>query len=99
MVDRKGQAVRGLTKNDFVVTENGVPQTVTSFEAVAVPSRPTSPAAPVRPRVSTNLEADTQRGRPFVVVFDDIHLSPVQATARGAWSSRSWRPRWARATS
>ena len=43
MVDRKGQPVRGLTKDDFAVTENGVPQAVTSFEAVVVP-----PAAPRR---------------------------------------------------
>jgi VWFA-related protein len=84
VADRKGQAVRGLTKNDFVVTENGAPQTVTSFEAVAVPSLPDQPGAPVRPRISTNLEADTKRSRTFVVVFDDIHLSPLQATrARG----------------
>jgi VWFA-related protein len=85
VVDRRGQPVRGLTKDDFVVTENGVAQTVSSFEAVVVPTLPERTGAPVRPRVSTNLDSDTQRGRTFLVVFDDIHLTPLQATrARGA---------------
>ncbi len=85
VVDRRGQPVRGLTKDDFVVTENGVPQPVTSFEAVVVPALPERTDGPARNRVSTNLEAATQRGRTFVVVFDDIHLTPLQATrARGA---------------
>jgi len=84
VADRKGQPVAGLTRDDFTVTENGVPQKITSFESVVVPV-PSAGAAPVeRPRVSTNLEAAARRGRTFVVVFDDIHLSPMQATrARG----------------
>ena len=85
VVDRKGQPVRGLTKDDFVVAENGVPQALTSFEAVAVPVAPREASVPARPRITTNLEPDKQRGRTFVVVFDDIHLSPGQAQrARGA---------------
>ncbi len=85
VVDRKGQPVRGLKQDDFVVTENGVPQALTSFEAVAVPPALRGDAGPARPRVTTNLEPEKQRGRTFVVVFDDIHLSPLQAQrARGA---------------
>ena len=87
VVDKKGQPVRGLTREDFVVTENGVPQALTSFEAVVVPEVPRASegAAPPRRPVSTNVVADSRRGRTFVVVFDDIHLSVGQAQrARGA---------------
>ncbi len=42
VVDKKGQSVRGLTRDDFVVTENDAPQTLTSFEAVVVPGGPAS---------------------------------------------------------
>jgi VWFA-related protein len=84
-VDQKGQSVRGLTRDDFVVTENGVPQALTSFEAVVVPESPGAGAAPRRAVVSTNVVPDNRRGRTFAVVFDDIHLSVGQAQrARGA---------------
>ncbi len=79
VVDGKGQSVRGLTRDDFVVSEDGVPQALTSFEAVVVPDAPRTERAPVRPAVSTNVVPDNRRGRTFAVVFDDIHLSAVQA--------------------
>lgn len=85
VVDKKGQPTRGLTREDFTIHENGVAQTLTSFEAVAVAAVPVrGVAAPPRPRISTNLEPDKQRGRTFTIVFDDVHLSPQQAQrARG----------------
>ena len=87
VVDKKGQPVRGLTREDFLVSENGVPQALTSFEAVLVPEVPRASegAAASRRPVSTNVVADSRRGRTFVVLFDDIHLSVGQAQrARGA---------------
>ena len=87
VVDKKGQSVAGLTRDDFVVTDEGTPQTVTSFEAVVVPETPAVPGAPVvrRARYSTNVLPESHRGRTFVVVFDDVHLSPTQALrAKGA---------------
>ena len=35
--DRKGEPVRDLTQNDFHITEDGVPQTVTSFNQTEAP--------------------------------------------------------------
>ena len=68
VVDRKGLSVRGLTRDDFVVTENDVPQTLTSFEAVAVPEAPrAADTAPRRTSVSTNVVPDNRRGRTFAV--------------------------------
>ena len=86
VVDKKGQAVRGLTRDDFLVSENGVPQALTSFEAVVVPEVPSlGGALQRRAVVSTNVASDSRRGRSFAVLFDDIHLSPTQALrARGA---------------
>jgi VWFA-related protein len=80
VVDRKGMAVPGLAQSDFAVLENGVPQSIARFEAVTLPAAPPAPEAPARRRpYSTNEAAEAPKGRTFVVVFDDIHLSPAQA--------------------
>ncbi len=77
--DKKtGGSVLGLDRSDFVVTEDGQPQTITSFESVQVPAEaPTAPAE--RARVSTNRAPAVHASRSFIVVFDDIHLQPFQA--------------------
>ena len=54
ITDRAGKAVRGLRRNDFVVTENGAPQPITNFAeyggtsgaAEAVPGAPAPQAEP-----------------------------------------------------
>ncbi len=75
VVDKEGNPVAGLGPDDLTVTEDGVPQTVVSFEAVALPDRPAPrPAAP--PRVSKNTEPTARQGRTFVIVVDDVHLTP-----------------------
>jgi len=86
VVDKKGKSVAGLSRDDFLVTDNGVPQTVSSFEAVTLPEGPAvAAAAKPRPRYSTNVTGETRRGRTFVVVFDDVHLTPQLALrAKGA---------------
>jgi VWFA-related protein len=85
VVDKAGRAVAGLGQKDFTVLEDGAPQTVTSFEAVVLPAA----AAPVdktyeRPRVSTNYGPEAQPTRTFVLVYDDVHLSPGLAVAAKA---------------
>jgi len=78
VTDKKGAPITGLKKEDFVVTEEDAPQSVTSFEAVELP--PTASAVtPTRPRMSTNLDRESHSGRSFVILFDDIHLSPFSA--------------------
>ena len=81
-VDKSGHAVAGLRRADFTVLEDGVPQAVSSFQALALPPSPPGPSAPAtRPRVSTNQGPDAQQGRTFLILFDDIHLSPQLAIA------------------
>jgi len=79
VTDKKGEPVAGLKKEDLEVYENGAPQAIVSFDAVAVPDAPVGTPAP-RPRVSTNTGHDRKRpGRTFVIFFDDIHLAPFTA--------------------
>ncbi len=84
VTDKKGNAAAALRKEDFVITEDGVPQNVVSFDAVQIP--PLAAAAPkVRPRVSSNAGKEERQGRSFVVVFDDINLTPMMSQrAKGA---------------
>jgi VWFA-related protein len=78
VVDKKGNPLATLKAEDFTVNEDGVPQQVTRFEAIALPSTPTpTPAEP--PRVTTNTDPTEQRGRTFAVVFDDTHMTPARA--------------------
>ena len=78
VLDRAGQPVTGLTAADFAITENGVSQALASFEAVVVPGMVEERPAPPQP-FSTNVGPQERQGRTFVLVFDDIHLSPGQA--------------------
>jgi VWFA-related protein len=74
IIDKEGNPVPGITKTDLVVLEDGVRQEVVSFEAVRLPDEPGA-APPPPPRVSTNAGVATQRGRVFVIVFDDLNLT------------------------
>jgi VWFA-related protein len=78
VVDKKGNAVTGLTQADFQITEDDRAQTIASFESVQVPAT-ASTVAPQRPRVSTNQAVESRTGRSFVVLFDDVHLTAQNA--------------------
>jgi VWFA-related protein len=74
VVDRQGQPVEGLTERDFTVKENGEPQTISAFQAVAVSQSTAS--VPTEQRVSTNIPVPTAAtGRWFFIVFDDVNMS------------------------
>jgi len=78
VTDKKGVPIEGLTAADMAVTEDGVKQDIVSFEAVELPEQP-SQAAPPPPKISSNVAREEQRGRTFVVVFDDMHITPWRA--------------------
>ncbi|HXK08483.1 MAG TPA: VWA domain-containing protein [Vicinamibacteria bacterium] len=92
VTDKAGTPVRGLEREDFTVLEEGQPQTVQSFEVInaepaSSPSAPGSPAPPPPPRarVATNFGPEPAPGRTFVIVFDNLNLSPLNAQrAKGA---------------
>ena len=47
VIDKKGNPVSGLGPDDMIVAEDGVPQEVVSFEAVALPVEPAPPTTRV----------------------------------------------------
>jgi VWFA-related protein len=80
VTDKKNTSVPGLTQEDFILMEDGKAQSIASFEAVTAPAA-ASAVPPAKPRVSRNTTPEVRAGtgRTFLVVFDDIHLSPHQA--------------------
>ncbi len=78
--DKDGDPVPGLTAADFSIEEDGAPQPIASFEAVDLPAE--SEATPQsRAAVSTNAKKviRPELERTFVIVIDDIHLTPFHA--------------------
>src|SRR4249920_4044960 len=78
VTDKKGVPIQGLKASDMTVTEDGVKQEVVSFEAVELPEHP-SGSAPPPPKITSNVDRETQQGRTFVIVFDDMHTTPWRA--------------------
>lgn len=79
VVDQKGKAVSGLSASDFRIADEGAPQTIARFEAVQLPVEPPPPMPVKRVAYSTNVSPAVRQGRTFLIVYDDIHLSVVQA--------------------
>ncbi len=80
VTDGKGEFVRGLTRDDFQVTEDGKPQAITSFGVVDIPiqraEQPLFASQPIEPDVRSN--AEPFDGRIYVLVIDDLHIDPLR---------------------
>ncbi|HTK29548.1 MAG TPA: VWA domain-containing protein [Vicinamibacterales bacterium] len=86
--DRSGAVVRGLTRDDFAVTEDGRPQAITSFDfeeldrspapaaaepAPVLPRRPAASASGAgAPPASTSPPKADMHGRRLIVLFFDL---------------------------
>ena len=86
VTDKKGTPITGLARESFTLSEDGDPQSIATFEAIQLPAAPAAAAAPPEhPRISTNMAPEVHSGRTFIILFDDIHLTPFQARrAKGA---------------
>jgi VWFA-related protein len=82
VLDGKNQPVPDLTRDSFAIFENGVRQEVAAFEAIdlreAAASTEAAAAEPGR-------EGESAAARPaspwtYVLLIDDIHLTPSQAS-------------------
>lgn len=77
VTDKKGAPVSGLTKEDFVVQENGVPQTITNFSAYssgtgrATSGRASADAGTTSP---TAAAAEPPPPRRFVFFIDELAM-------------------------
>ncbi len=77
--DKEGEPVRDLTREDFVVLEDGKPQTIELFTRIDIPYERPEPAAPpaVPPDVRDNLHPF--EGRLYVLVLDGLHTSTTRS--------------------
>ncbi len=81
VTDDDGQPITDLAQTDIELYEDGVRQPITSFERFEASAPPLGMAAPppenaeARTRVSSNTGEQDPRGRTFVIVFDDAHLT------------------------
>ena len=86
VVDADGRPVPGLTRDDFVVKEDGRAQEIASFEPFAL-EPPDAPAEP--PAVATNDPVPGRgQGRAFSLLVDDVRIAPERTeVARAAVQS------------
>jgi VWFA-related protein len=83
VTDKSGNPVTGLGQDEFTLLDEGQPQAIETFDAVNFPLPSATGKPAPRPRVTSNVappgEAPERAGRTFVVVFDNMHLSPLNA--------------------
>lgn len=77
VVDQDGRFVRGLTRDDLQVYEDGHRQAISTFALVDLPMS-TTPAAPIGPSSDVVSNA-TPSGRLFVLVLDNYNTQPLRA--------------------
>ncbi|HEX6737919.1 MAG TPA: VWA domain-containing protein [Vicinamibacteria bacterium] len=83
VTDAQGRPLPGLTRDDFVVKEDGAPQAIMEFEAVDATAPPAAAGeAPAPGPIATN-EAPATPSRAFLVMVDDLNLSPAGAERVG----------------
>ena len=73
VLDAKGQPVRGLTRDDFALSEDGKPQEIVSFEAFDGAELAEQAPSRVSPVVS-NARASDERAGAFVLLVDDLGI-------------------------
>jgi VWFA-related protein len=77
VVDKDGNAVRGLTEKDFVLKDRKKPQAIATFEEISHERLAAAAAAPVFPaalRMDVASNQSVQADRLVVMVIDDLHI-------------------------
>lgn len=94
VVDGQGHPVAGLTRDDFVVEEDGRPQEIVGFEAFALDAEAAPP--PAAAGTPEPASVTTEGGAEFAILVDDLRISTLRAgQARRAaeiFIERSLRP-------
>ena len=82
VTDERGNFVSDLTKDDFILLDEGQPQEIAAFSLVDIPmpsaagaARPNN-AAPSLSDVRSN--AQPLSGRLYVIVLDDLNVAPLR---------------------
>ena len=83
VVDRQGNFVKGLKREDFNLSEDNKPQKVTTFGLVDLPLLPlqkplflAKDALPIEPDVASNEQV--LDGRLYLILLDDYHVDPMR---------------------
>jgi len=82
VTDRKGTPVKGLTKDDFELLENGVPKPITNFYEVETPgvaaaaATPAATATKPRPPARNADEIPDNQKRRILFFIDNLSLHP-----------------------
>jgi VWFA-related protein len=77
VTDKQGNPVKGLTKDDFIVTEDKRPQTVLSFESVDSSQTFTPPKLPPMPaNTFVNLPSGPEKGPLYILYYDMVNTPP-----------------------
>jgi VWFA-related protein len=75
VLDKSGKPLTDLTRDDFIVAEDGVPQTVDAFRLVEANGQPTDNLSlPIRSREHAYAEAARDDVRVFVIFWDEYHI-------------------------
>ncbi|HEX7151001.1 MAG TPA: VWA domain-containing protein [Thermoanaerobaculia bacterium] len=77
VTDRDGKPVSGLTKDDFIVLENGVAQTLTNFSAFASSAATATSAAGT---AQSQAPDERPQARRFIFFVDEMALHPNSRT-------------------
>jgi len=84
VIDRHGELVTDLTKDDFEIREDGVPQTVENFKLVeASGEAPDDLSLPIRSPEHALAEAARDDVRVFVIFWDEYHIGQMAAAIEG----------------
>ena len=76
VVDKAGQRVHGLTKDDFILKDRKKPQTIETFAEVhrEIERATELPPLPAATRVDVASNTSAKAGRLVVLVLDDLHV-------------------------
>jgi VWFA-related protein len=80
VVDADGRPVRGLSRDDFTLFEDGRPQAIVGFEALQATGAPPPTPRPPSP-ADSGAPATTEEappGRTLALVLDDLGIAPVR---------------------
>jgi VWFA-related protein len=73
VTDRSGNPIHGLKASNFALTENGVLQTVKSFEEHTAPAVPIAPEPPPPPGIFTNKPPVPPGGAVNILLLDSLN--------------------------
>ena len=84
VTNRQGEPATNLTRDDFVVTEDGEPQTIDSFELVRVTGEPADDRSlEIHSRNQVVTEAARDDVRLFLIFWDEYHIDQFIPALKG----------------